>query len=228
VVSLLRLGVVSLLVACEPTDIPAVGNPGGPFRTGAGCGITDLEAGGPQNCPSHAQLGFEALADDAAFEVRTANLSRRQVSCRRSFCGTGSLSLHAEYRWRQGTVREAPENSHLGEIRYRFPEPVELYNKTITFNLFVDGAVTPVNAYLAVIERGGRFRMIDDRELFQFGRWTQRGGAVRPENMDLALPAGTTSLVATELLISVYLATDVRAGDRDHWNAEIYVDDVSW
>jgi hypothetical protein len=220
------LAVASL--ACEAQDLPAVGQPRGPFRSGAGCGIADLAAGG-QSCPSRAQLTFEAAGDDGAFVVNTpADLSRRELSCRRSFCGTGSLSVHAEYRWRQGTDRNAPENIHLGEIKYTFPEPLELYGKTLTYNLYVDGPTTPVNAYIAVVDRSGRFRMIDDDVVLTFRRWAQRGGGVNPENKDLQLPAGTTSLVATDILISVYLATDVRTGDRDHWSADLYFDDISW
>jgi hypothetical protein len=217
----------ALALACEPTDLPAVGRPGGPFRSGAGCGIADLAVGG-QSCPSAAQLTFEALGDDAGFEVRSANLTRREVSCKRSFCGTGALGMHAEYRWRTGTPREALNGSHFGELRYHLAEPLELYGKALTFSLFVDGAVTPVNAYIAVTDRTGRFHMIDDREVFIFRRWDQRGATVNPENSKLMLPPGTTSLVATDILIAVYLATDVRTGDRDHWSAELYVDDLGW
>jgi hypothetical protein len=214
---------------CDPTDIHAVGDPGGVYRPGAGCVLEDLEAGGARNCPGPAQLGFEQLADAALFEPRTANLSRRQVSCRRSWCGTGALALHADYRWREGMSAEAAETDRLGEIRHSFPQPVDLYGKSLAFAVYVDGPLTPINAYIAVIERGGRFRMVNDGVLYtQFPRWSLRGGAIRADNPALELSEGATSLLVTDLVISVYLATPVHTGDRQSWSGDIYIDDVGW
>jgi hypothetical protein len=46
--------------------------------------------------------------------------------------------------------------------------------------------------------------------------------------MNLALALGTTSLLVDEIVIAVYLSTEVRTGDDEHWSAEFYVDEISW
>src|SRR5262245_19831629 len=128
--------------ACEPTTITAVADPGGAFHPGAGCGVADLHAGGSEGCVPAGQLGFERPGDDAVMETTSPGLSGRQVSCRRSYCGTGALSLHAEYRWPTGP-RPAARGDYMGEVTYRFAEPVDLYGKTISFAVYVDGLRTP-------------------------------------------------------------------------------------
>src|SRR5438067_1178293 len=138
------LAVLAGGLACDATHIEAVGAPGDVFRPGAGCALDDLQAAGPVTCASPAQLGFEQRSDDALLEIDEGNLSAKQVSCRRSYCGAGALLLHAEYRWRVGTTPTSAEK--LGELRYRLPAPTELYGKTLTYALYLDGPNTPVNA----------------------------------------------------------------------------------
>jgi hypothetical protein len=196
------------------------------FRSGAGCALPDLQAAGPTTCQAPAQLGFEQLADDALLEIGEGNLSAKRVSCRRSYCGAGALVLHADYRWAVGTTPASGEK--LGELRYRLPALTELYGKTLTYALYLDGPDTPVNAYVAVVDTRGLFHMVDDGPVLLFRRWTQRGGAILTSNLKINLPDGATSLVAREILIAVYLATDVRTGDRERWSADFYLDQIGW
>jgi hypothetical protein len=223
-------GAAALLVlalgACQGEPLQVVGSPGGAFRSGQGCNAADLEAGGRPTCPSGAPIGFDNLSDDGPVDIAVGNLSAKQISCRRSFCGAGSLVLHAEYAWRPGP--EPPSAQKLGEIHHRLPQTTELYGKTLKYALFLDGPETSVNAYIAVIDQGGRFRMVNDLPVYVFGGWTQRGGAVRAENDLLNLAPGTTSLLVDEIVIAVYLATAVRTGDNEHWSADFYVDEIRW
>jgi hypothetical protein len=214
------------LGACEAKPLQAVGTPSGAYRSGQGCSVVDLQAGGSSRCPSGAELGFDRLGDDVPVDIRVGNLSAKQVSCKRSFCGEGSLALHAEYAWRAGP--EPPSAQKLGEIHYTLPQTTDLYGRSLTYALYVDGATTPVNAYLAVIEPGGRFRMVDDLPVYTFRKWTERGGAIRVDNDKLGLAPGTTSLLVDEIVVAVYLATDVRTGDLEHWSADFYVDEIGW
>jgi hypothetical protein len=213
-------------LACDDTRIQAVGAPGDVFRTGAGCALEDLQAAGAMTCLTPAQLGFEQLADEGLLEIDEGNLSAKRVSCRRSYCGAGALVLHADYRWRVGTTPTSGEK--LGELRYRLPAPTDLYGKSLTYALYLDGPDTPVNAYVAVVDTKGLFHMVDDGPVLLFRRWTQRGGAILTSNLKINLPDGATSLVAREILIAVYLATDVRTGDRERWAADFYVDQIGW
>jgi hypothetical protein len=212
------------LGGCGGDPIRAVDSPGGAFQSGAGCQVPELEAGGPQACPSTAQLRFDAPADDGAITT-TSNLGDKRVSCRRSFCGPGSLVFHAAYRWPPAGPTEGEK---LGELRHRFEPPLEVYGKTLSHALYLDGPSTPVNAYMAVIDRGGRFWMVQDGPVYLFRQWTQRGATVDVDNTWLKLLAGTSSLVASEIRIAVYLATDVRTGDREHWAADVYLDELGW
>jgi hypothetical protein len=226
IASLLALLGLASPASCDAAHIQAVGSPGGAFRSGAGCSPDDLQAAGPVACMFPAQLGFEQLADDALLEVTTGNLKGKQVSCRRSYCGAGALVLHADYRWRVGVPPVS--NEKLGELRHRLATPTDVYGKTMTCALYVDGPDTPVNAYIAVIDTTGRFHMVHDEPVLIFRRWTQRGAAVLASNLELNLPPGATSLVVKEILIAVYLATDVRTGDNDHWSADFYLDQIAW
>src|SRR3954471_20365866 len=117
-------------IGCESNEIVTVGAPGGGFLPGAGCGVEALAAGAAAGCTPAAQLGFEHAGDDAVFEPLMANLSRREISCARSFCGTGSLHLSASYHWRAGT-EPASELDYLGELSYRLPQPTDLYGKML-------------------------------------------------------------------------------------------------
>jgi hypothetical protein len=211
------------LAGCESREIQAVS--GGGYRSGRGCSLTELEAAATR-CPSPAQLGFDQVGTEAAIEVAVGNLTEKQVSCRRVFCGSGALSLHAAYSWPAGA--EPPSREKLGEIHYRLPQRTELFGHTLGYALYVDGPTTPVNAYIAVTDQNGRFRMVNDRSVLAFRQWTQRGGSVTVDNDRLGLDPGTTSLLADELIIAVYLATEVRTGDGEHWTADIYLDEISW
>jgi hypothetical protein len=210
--------------ACTGDPIQAVGGPGGVFRAGAGCHVPDLAVGGPEACAAEAQLGFDG-PDDGAAVTTTPNLTAKAVSCRRSYCGPGSLAFHAAYRWPPAGPTEGEK---LGEVRHSFSQPVEMFGKTITHLLYLDGPTTPVNAFVAVIDRSGRFWMVQDLPVYLFRQWTQRGATVSLDNARLGLPAGTSSLLVTELRIAVYLATDVRTGDREHWDADVYIDELAW
>ena len=219
------LGVLPL-ASCDATHIQAVGSPGDGFHSGAGCPIEDLQAAGVMSCQAPAQIGFEQLADDSLLEIDSGNVSAKRVSCRRTYCGGGALVLHADYRWRAGTTPTPAEK--LGELRYKLAAPTELYGKSLTYALYLDGPNTPVNAYIAVVDAADLFHMVDDGPVLLFQRWTERGAAIVPANVKLNLPDGVTSLMVKEILIAVYLATAVRQGDGEHWSADFYLDQIAW
>jgi hypothetical protein len=217
---------LALAAACDATHLQAVGSPGGGYRSGAGCPVDELQAGGALACQAPAQLGFEQVGDDALLEIQEGNIGGKQLSCRRTWCGGGALSVHADFRWKAGTSSSMGEK--LGQLRYRLATPLDIYDKTLTYALYLDGPDTPVNAFIAAVDTNGLFHMIDDGPVPIFRRWTQRGAAIRPGNVRLNLPEGTTSLVVNELVIAVYLATDVRSGDHEHWSADLYLDQLGW
>jgi len=214
------------LASCEPTSIEAVGKPGDSFRPGAGCVVEDLQAAGTAGCMASAQLGFDQLADGALMDIDEGPLSGKAVSCRRTYCGAGSLVLHADYRWPAGAM--APAGERLGQVRHRLPVPIDLFGKSLTYALYLDGPVTPVNAFVAVIDTGGMFHMVHDGPVLLFRRWTQRGATLDRANLQLNLPEGATSLMVREILVAVYLATEVRTGDLSRWSADFYLDQIGW
>lgn len=214
--------------ACSPNRIDAVGAPGGLYdpEPDAGCDLDDLGGGG-RACPSGVQFVFEARGDDAVFEVASrTTLSNRRVTCRRSYCGTGALAVTARYRWKEGLPSGDPSIDRMGELRYKFAAPVDLYGKTLTFSAYVDNFNTPLNGQLAVISR--YFRQVDDGPLLNTRGWNQKGGEISVANERLKLPPDTTSLLVTEIIVQVYLATSVRSGNHESWTGEIYFDDIGW
>jgi hypothetical protein len=214
-------------LGCETDDIVAVDAPGGVFRPGAGCDVSALAAGAAAGCTPSAQLGFEHAGDDAAFEPLMANLSRREVSCARSFCGTGSLHLFAQFHRRAG-VEPASELDYLGELSYQLPQPTDLFGKMLSFKLYIDGPDTPINAMIAVVDEHGLWHKVHDLPVYGTRKWHERGAPISFENPMLTARPSTPSLTVTQLRISVYLATDVRSGDNEHWSGDIFIDEVGW
>ncbi len=229
----MKLGLVGawpvwFLLACGTETLSAVDPPTGVFRPASGCVVR--EEGGSA-CPSEARFKFEDPAAAAEFELDGGGLTNRRVSCERAFCGTGSFALHASYKWREGTPRSQVERERYGSIRYRFGAPVDLWNKTVTASIAVDPFNTNLNAQVAIIPKGDRYRILYDGPLHQMRGWNVRGGVVGIENDKAgwdkeAKPPST--VVPAELIIAVYLSTSVQSGDKEHWEGEIYVDEVGW
>jgi len=43
-----------------------------------------------------------------------------------------------------------------------------------------------------------------------------------------ALMASGLTLVFGIMVVLVYLATDVHTGDKEHWSADVYLDELRW
>jgi hypothetical protein len=205
---------------CEPRMVSAVDPAVGVYRPGGECAV--LEAGGA-SCPTGAQIAFDHEGDTRGFEA-SAPLGNLRVSCRRPYCGTGALAVSGAYRWRDPRV-QPPASERLGEIRYQLPEPVDLLGKTIAFDVFVDGPRTPFNIQLAIDT--GPFRSVHDGVFSSWGGWTRWAGLVDPSTLRPS-PGAVTTLPVTAIIIQLYLATEVRTGDLEHWNPEIYIDELGW
>jgi hypothetical protein len=221
--------------ACQSRTLDAVGAPPGVYRPNAGCVIS--EAGG-STCPLGLQWGFEDARDATEFHVDTpTTLSDATITCGKSYCGTGSLRLRASYRWPGPADADPKPNPRFGGLSRHLAQPVDLMGRELSFRVFVEqlrpapaagtqGIVTPVNAQIAFIGPG-RYRIVWDGPLqFRTG-WQTRGGVVAPGNTCCEdLPATTTAIRATDVIISVYLATSVRNGDQ--FDANIYFDEIGW
>lgn len=221
-----RLVLSHLLLAtagCGPTAIDAVDLPDGPYRPNAGCGVIELGAGGAV-CPTGAQFTFEKQGDEQAFRLGK-NLTARQLSCERSYCGTGSLKVRATYTWPDGAPRPV-DGAQLGEVIHTFPRPVDLYGKRVSFQTYVDPFDTPFNAQLAIEVQGRGWTKIQDGPISNRQGWNLRGDIVAPENPDTGLPANTRQVMATAIFLQVYLSRPVGSGDRRVWVGDVYFDDV--
>lgn len=216
------------LLACGTETLSAVDPPVGVFRPAAGCVVR--EEGGSA-CPSEARFTFEESGAFAEFDLEGAGLTNRRVSCERAFCGTGAFAFHANYKWKEGTARPLTERDRYGSIRHRFVAPVDLWNRTVTVRVAVAPFNTNLNVQVAIVPRGDRYRIIYDGPLHQSRGWHVRSAVVGIDNdkagwdKDARPPV---TLVPAELIIAVYLSTPVQSGDKEHWEGEIYVDDVGW
>jgi hypothetical protein len=222
----LALALAGAAPACGTDTISAVDPPVGFYVPRSDCVTRE---GGGTSCPSGAQFAFERASDHLGFILsKPSHQTQPRVSCARTFCGTGAFAYHARYSWRRGTSSDSAERYH--DIRYEFSQPVEMKGKTLTAHIFVDKFDTPLNAQLAIIQYRGRYRIIFDGPIFNARGWNTIGGIVGPENPK-AFSAGETvpaSVAASELVIAVYLSTDVRSGDRETWESDIYFDEIGW
>ena len=216
------------LLGCSGDALQAVGDPGGAFNSGAGCSVAELESGGPQACPAppagRAQLRFDDPADQALISL-SANLSDKRVSCRRSWCGPGSLAFQAAIAGRSpGRSRVRSWGScATGSI----PRSI-CSERPSTHALFVEGPVTPVNAFVAVIEPGGRFWMVQDGPVNLFGRWTQRGPAWTWRTPGWGCPPARPRWWSARSGSRCTWPPTCAAGDQRALAGQVYVDEVGW
>lgn len=218
------VAVALCLSACEGEPLEVVGTPTGDvYQPGGQCSLNE---GGAGRCPLGRQFGFESRNDNS-FAPDSPTLSDAKISCLRPYCGAGSLQVHAVYRW------NPTSGVRIGTIEHKFPQPVDLLDKEVSFRLFIrqklpvaqDGFTTPMNAQLAIVHNG-QWRQVFDGPLSSKTSWHTIGGVVAPENKSLKLSDGTLSVMVTELKLQVYLATAVRGGDV--WEGDLFFDEIGW
>jgi hypothetical protein len=218
-----------LSAACDARTIAAVGGPGGVYRADGECALQessrDCPIGTAADPTLRPQLGFESAGDTGFSVGSTATVSNLRVTCKRSFCGTGSLAFHAVYRWTQAT---ANDKERLGSITYKFDAPVDLLGRTIGFHVYTEGRLVPINAQVGVIYKGFwhwvAWSPLDTRQ----ERWHSIAGVVSPENPLTKIEAGATSVPVTGFNIDVYLSVPPANGGPSAWTGEVYIDDVGW
>jgi len=209
-------------LACDPASIQAVGTPGGVYRPGQGCTLTPGAAVCPGPADAQPQLQFEALANPGmVLDTAPGTLSDLQVSCARSYCGSGSLAVHATLQWNDNDPN-AP--LRMGSLAHDFQPAVNLMGRTVSFNVFVDQVTVPMHAQVGVI--------------FDYWRWVgwsplARGwnhieGVVSPSNPLTKIDPAVTSIPVTSIRIDVYVPVADASGPQGSWAGEIFLDDVSW
>jgi hypothetical protein len=211
---------------CGPETISAVDPPIGFYVPNAMCVTRE---GGGAACPTGAQFGFERATDHLDFQLdKPAAQQNARVSCQRTFCGTGAFAYHAIYRWPRGVPGEMADRYH--DVSYKFPQPVDMRGKTLTARIFVESFTTPLNAQLAIVQSRGRYRIIFDGPLLSQSGWNTVGGIVGPENPKAFSPGETVPAMVpvSDLMLVVYLSTDVRSGDRENWESDVYFDEIGW
>jgi hypothetical protein len=210
---------------CDAQTLDVVRSPGGVYRPDQGCTLTE----GSRQCPlpndeiPGSQLRFESEADSRLMTIRpdSDTFSNVRVTCRRSYCGTGSLGVHANFRW----TGSAPDDSErLGTLVYTFDRPIDLMNRTVGFSVYVEEPTTHINAQIGVIHEYWRYIAWMPIS----SGWHRITGVVSPDNPLTEIDPGVTSIPVTELHIAVYLSVSPTSGGASAWSGEIYLDDVSW
>lgn len=212
------------LAACDARTVVAVSSiDGGVYRPDASCTLVEE---GRSLCPTGAPYGFDNPVLDPGFSVGSSGtLTNLRVNCEKSFCGGGSLTARAVYS----------NDSRMGVVVFKFPQPRDLFDKILSFRVFVrqrtpvvdrDGFRTPINGQLAIIHQG-RWRQVDDGPLLDGRGWNVKIGKISAENTHLELPASTRSVLVSEIQLQVYLATDVRPSG-DTFIGDIFIDEFGW
>jgi hypothetical protein len=219
---LVALWLAAAGAACDGTTIHAVGAPGGVYVPGQGCTL----APGAPVCPgpgdAQPQLDFESASGDPglALDPGTSTLSNLRVTCARSYCGTGSITAHAELVWNT----DPNDPTRMGSFAHTFDPAVDLIDHTIAFNVYVDPLTAPMHAQVGVIF--DYWRWVGWAPLAQ--GWNHIQGVVSPANALTGIAAGTTSIPVTSIRIDVYVPAGVDSALQGSWAGEIYLDDVSW
>jgi hypothetical protein len=210
--------------ACDPGTIRAVGDPGGVYQPDQGCTLTP----GAPVCPSpgdaQPQLRFEAAADPGVAidtsETTPGNLSNLGVTCVRSYCGSGSLTAHADLQWNN----DASDPRRMGSLVHTFDPPLDLEGRTISLAIYVDAVTVPLHAQVGVIF--DYWRWVGWTPLAP--GWNRIVGVVSAANPLTKIDPAVTAIPVSAIRIDVYVPVAAESGPQGAWTGEIFVDDVSW
>lgn len=207
--------------ACDAQTIQAVGGASGVYRPDQGCTLME----GAPSCPAPGEpapaLRFEsAVNPGVTADADRGTLSNLQTTCRRSYCGTGSLSARADLVWTADP--QYPQRAAV--FSYAFDTPRDLAGKTVSFAIYVEEKTVPMHAQIGVV--------------FEYWRWVawapvtagwnHIAGVVSPANPLTKIDASITSIPVTSLEIEVYVPIETVAGDDGAWSGTIYLDDIGW
>ncbi|MES1209599.1 MAG: hypothetical protein ABUS79_26985, partial [Pseudomonadota bacterium] len=184
--------------ACDAGSIHAVGSPGGVYRPDQGCTLKEATP----SCPAFAQIApalrFESPQDPDVEPVSASGtLSNLAVTCRRSYCGTGSLVAAANLRWTDDP--EYPQRK--ATFRYELDSPRDLAGRTVAFAIYVEDVTVPMHAQIGVIF--DFWRWVAWAPLSQ--GWNTIAGVVSPANPLTKIDPGVTAIPVTALQIDVYV-----------------------
>lgn len=197
-----------------------MGSAGGVYRPDQGCTLTE----GAPSCPSEEgsvpALRFESPVNPGVVPSSGSNtLSALAVTCRRSYCGTGSLAAHAELQW----TTEPTYERRFARFFYEFDTARDLAGRTVSFAVFVEGPQVPMHAQIGVIF--GFWRWVGWTPLSP--GWNYASGVVSPANPYTEIDPDVTSIPVTALRIDVYVPK-TNGNDSGSWSGNIYLDDIRW
>jgi hypothetical protein len=220
--NLAACALVSVLVgACDVRSIDAVGGAGGVYRPDQGC---TLRESSPQ-CPAVGEptpvLRFESPVNPGvATEADRGTASNLQVTCRRSYCGTGSLSARVDLDW----TADPNDPQRMAVFTYDLDTPRDLAGRTLGFAIYVEEVAVPMHAQIGVIFEYWRWVAWSPVR----AGWNYIAGVVSPANPLTEIDSSVTSIPVTSLQIDVYVPIDTSAGDNGAWSGTIYLDDIGW
>jgi hypothetical protein len=207
--------------ACETRTLTAVGAPSGVYQPGEGCTLAQTGSACPPPGAAFPQLRFESTSDAADLTVTTPSTTDLAVTCARSYCGTGSLSAHADLAW-DDSISNDPRR--FATFVRTFDPPLDLYGKTVSFAVSVEGPSVPMNAQVGVVSDYWHWvgwSVVADG-------WTHIAGVVSPDNPLTKLDAAATTVPVQTIQIDVYVPMAAASGAMGAWSGTIYLDDVGW
>ncbi|MEP6652713.1 MAG: hypothetical protein ABJA82_05115 [Myxococcales bacterium] len=209
------------VIACDAQSIQAVGSAGGVYRPDQGCTLVEEADQCPGPGAALPQLRFETPVNPGvATDAMRGTLSDPQVSCRHSFCGTGSLATHAELAWNDDPA--FPQRA--ASFKVTLPAARDLMGRTVSFAVYVPDLTVPMHAQIGVIF--DHWRYVQWAPLAQ--GWNRVSGVVSPANTLTKIDAAVTSIPVTSLQIDVFVPVNTVAGTKGSWSGDIYLDDIAW
>ncbi len=218
------VAVALLSFACSPKDIELVESPGGIYVGDGTCNPATLQAGKAEACPMDSQFSFDAPGMNS--NILTTNVTSPNQSCRRSYCGSGSLTSKATLKFKAGAA--ADQQILVATWLFRLvPEPVDMFGKRLSFHAFVENFSTPLHGQIFVVVDSKWIQVVDGplkiRDL-----WNEMGGLVSPSNPLLGMDASVTEIPVAEFVIQIYLPGPVESGDLENWTGDVFIDEIGW
>ena len=227
------ISITACTAACGPGSLTAVESPGGVYQPNHGC--TLVEATGDCPSPSAApfgnmstngivpQLRFESETNTGMASSTPGTLSNVQVTCQRSFCGTGALGAHADFRW-DDSITNDPRR--MSTFVHTFDPPIDLIGHTVAFAVSVEGPPVPMHAQVGVVS--DYWHWVAWSGVPVTGGWTRIAGVVGPENPLSKLDPAATSVLVHAINIDVYVPVAPASGTTGTWSGSIYLDEAGW
>jgi hypothetical protein len=112
----------------------------------------------------------------------------------------------------------------MASFVHTFDPPLDLYGRTVSFSVLIEGPKVPMHAQVGVIS--DYWHWVGWAPLPS--GWNRIAGVVSPDNALTKLDPSATTVPVHSIEIDVYVPTADASGVTGAWSGSIYLDDIGW